>query len=293
MRKLDFYVPSGYDGVKLKGFLRGYCGISARQMGKLKRQTGGITRNGQYATAVDILHTGDKVGILFPDDEKFPVPSPISVMIVYEDEDICIVNKPSAMPMYPSPGHNSDSLSNAVAYHQSKAGSFFTYRPVYRLDKDTTGLVLIAKNTFAASRLAGSVKKTYLAVCEGCLRGSGTIDRRIGLEPGHTIQRAVVPDGEKAITQWRSLFCGKACTLVAVHLKTGRTHQIRVHFSACGHPLAGDDMYGGSLGLIERQALHCSEVRFRHPVTGKSMRFQCGLPDDMIGLLETDRNCSE
>lgn len=286
LRKLDFVVPTEYEGIKLKGFLRGYCGLSARQTAKLKRLPEGITRNGSKAIAPDILHSGDTVCVQFPDDEKLPSPASLPVDVVYEDEDFLILNKPASMPMYPSPGHDSDSLANAVAFWQSKTGCFFTYRPIYRLDKDTTGLVLVAKNPFVASRLAGKVKKTYLAVCEGILHGSGLICRPIGFKPGHTIQRAVVPDGDKAITQWRALCNGKSHSLVAIHLKTGRTHQIRVHFSDCGYPLAGDDMYGGCLSLISRQALHCAEIRFIHPVTGHPMRFQCALPQDILNLID-------
>lgn len=293
LRKLEFFVPAQYEGVKLKGFLRGYCGLSARQTAKLKRQPNGITRNGQHCIAPDILHSGDKICILFPNDEKIPTPVPLPIHVVFEDEDILVVNKPFSMPMYPSPGHDRDSLANAVAFYQTKTGSFFSYRPVYRLDKDTTGLVLLAKNQFAASRLAGNVKKTYLAVCEGSLSGSGIINRPIGLKPGHTIQRAVVPDGENAVTQWRSVISEKAHSLIAVHLKTGRTHQIRVHFSDCGHPLAGDDMYGGNLSCINRQALHCAEIRFIHPVTRKAIRLQCSLPQDIQNIARQNRNISE
>ncbi len=136
--------------------------------------------------------------------------------------------------MYPCPGHDSDSLANAVAFLQAAASKNYAFRPIYRLDRDTTGLVLLAKNPFAASKLSGNVRKTYLSVCEGCLTGSGLIDRPIGLKPGHTIQRAVVQDGLSAVTQWRTILAGERYSLVAVHLKTGRTHQIRVHFSAAG-----------------------------------------------------------
>lgn len=285
MRKIVFAVPDSYEGVSVRGFLRGYCGVSARQMAKLKRLPGGIERNGRHVVATDLLHAGDKICLSFSDDPKLPVPAPIPLRIVYEDENILVADKPSGMPMYPSPGHDRDSLANAVAQNQVKEKDFFAYRPVYRLDKDTTGLVLIAKNPFAASCLSGSVQKTYFAVCEGPLRGSGTINRPIGLKPGHTVQRAVVPGGKPAVTRWRAISAGRTYSLVAVRLKTGRTHQIRVHFSACGHPLAGDDMYGGNLLDIQRQALHCAEIRFLHPVSQKRMRLRCALPADMLGLV--------
>ena len=284
MRKIVFVVPVSYDGVSLKGFLRGYVCLSARQTARLKRQPDGITRNGAPVIAPDLLRAGDRIVLLFPEDDKIPAAVPLEIPVIYEDSDLLVLNKPAYMPMYPCPGHDRDSLANAVAYHQLSCGERYAFRPVYRLDRDTTGLVLLAKNSFAAAKLAGNVRKTYLAVCEGILIGSGVIDLPIGLKLGHSIQRAVVPSGIRAVTRWRAVKAGQNYSLVAVRLKTGRTHQIRVHFSSCGHSLAGDDMYGGGLTAIGRQALHCSEIRFLHPVTGKRMRLFSVLPQDMNRL---------
>lgn len=292
MREIEFLVPKQYAGVTLRGFLRGFVGLSARQTAKLKRQRDGICRNREPVTAPDLLKAGDSIILTFPDDKKISLPSPLPLPMIYEDKDLLIVDKPAFMPMYPCPGHDSDSLANAAAFLQVSSGVRYAFRPVYRLDKDTTGLVLLAKNPFAASKLAGSVRKTYLAVCEGHLAGSGLIDLPIGLKPGHSIQRAVEPNGQKAVTRWHIIAADEKHSLVAVRLKTGRTHQIRVHFSAAGHPLAGDDMYGGSLERIGRQALHCAEIRFFHPVTGKVMRFSSSLPNDMQSLLHC-RNKNE
>lgn len=278
-----------YDGVSLKGFLRGYVCLSARQTARLKRQPDGITRNGAPVIAPDVLRAGDRIVLLFPEDDKVPVPAPLNVPVIYEDSDLLVLNKPDYMPMYPCPGHDLDSLANAVAYHQLFCGERYAFRPVYRLDRDTTGLVLLAKNPFAAAKLAGNVRKTYLAICEGVLKGSGVIDLPIGLKPGHSIQRAVVSYGIRAVTLWRTIKTGQNYTLAAVRLKTGRTHQIRVHFSSCGHPLAGDDMYGGGLAAIGRQALHCSEIRFLHPVTGKRMRLFSAIPKDMNRLCSDEK----
>lgn len=290
MRRIVFSVSTDYDGVTLRGYLKNVVCLSARQTAKLKHVPGGITRNGRPVTAPEFLHAGDSICIAFPEDKKIPVPVKLPISVLYEDEDVLVVEKPPAMPMYPCPGHDRDSLANAVAYLQNCSGCFYSYRPVYRIDKDTSGLVLIAKNPFAASRLAGKIHKIYLAVCEGKLVGGGIICKPIGLKPGHSIQRAVRSDGEKAVTQWRSVGNSKEFSLIAVRLKTGRTHQIRVHFSSLGFPLAGDDMYGGSLKNIGRQALHCAEIRFRHPVTGKRMRFRSFLPEDMVHLVKSTIN---
>lgn len=292
MREIEFTVPEPYDGIPLRSFLRHCVGLSAGLTAKLKRVPGGITRGGRQITAPERLRAGEKIRLAFPDDEKLPRSSPLPITVVYRDEDLLVVEKAAGMPMYPCPGHDADSLANAVAFLQQSGGERYAYRPVYRLDRDTTGLVLLAKNPYAASRLSGKVRKTYLAVCEGKLAGSGVFCGPIGLKPGHTIQRAVVPGGKPAETRWRCVAAGGGYSLVAVHLRTGRTHQIRVHFSGCGHPLAGDDMYGGSRTAIDRQALHCAEIRFLHPVSGKRMRFCSPLPEDMLPLWKSTRNNS-
>lgn len=285
MRIIQFSIPTEYDGVTLRGFLRCFVRLSSRQTARLKRQPGGITRNGVPITAPELLRSGDTVALAFHDDTPLPEPAALPVSVLYEDEDLLVVDKPAAMPMYPCPGHDRDSLANAVSFLQAARQTRYAFRPVYRLDRDTTGAVVIAKNAFAASKLAGRVRKTYLAVCEGNVTGSGMIKQPIGLKPGHSVQRAVVPGGQNAVTRWRALSVCRGMSLVAVRLKTGRTHQIRVHFSAAGHPLAGDDMYGGNRRRILRQALHCAELRFRHPVTEKAVRIAAPLPEDMRALL--------
>lgn len=286
MRKLEFLVPENYDGIQMKNFLRGYCGLSARLFGKLKRQPMGITRNGLHAIATDILHAGDTVRIFMPDDTKQLEPVNLPLNVIFEDEDVLVVNKPADMPMYPAPGHDRDSLANAVAAYYLNSSQQIAFRPVYRLDKDTSGLVLLAKNPFAAASLAGSIEKDYFAVCEGELYGCGEIDSPIARKEGHAIQREVNPGGERAHTKWKSLCVSQNHSLVVLELETGRTHQIRVHLSYIGHPLAGDDMYGGSIDFITRQALHCGKIRFLHPVTKQNMEFTCGFPNDMKKLLE-------
>ncbi len=285
MRELTFPVPAEYDGIRLKNFLRSYCRLSARLMIKLKREPMGITRNGLHAIVTEQLKAGDVIRLRMPDDDKQLKPVDLPLCIVYEDDDILIADKPADMPMYPSPGHDSDSLANAAAAYFQKKDQKIAYRPVYRLDKDTTGLVILAKNSYSAARLANSIKKEYYAVCEGEFTGSGIIDEPIGLKEGHRIQRAVSPQGERAVTAWRVLCSGKQHSLAALNLETGRTHQIRVHMAHLGHPLAGDDMYGGSCAFIARQALHCGKVRFVHPVTNQEMTFISDLPEDIESLL--------
>lgn len=292
MREIEFIVPAGFHGIKLKSFLRGYCKVSARLFAKLKKEPTGIMVNGQHAIATDTLQEGDHVCLNLPRDDVSGTPAKLPFAVVYEDEDILVVNKSGGMPMYPTPGHDKDSLFNAFSYYSKLCSEEFSYRPIYRLDKDTTGLVLLGKHSYAASRLAEDVKKTYFAICEGILSGSGMIDLPIGLKDGHKIQRIVRPDGLHAVTRWRSLYTGHGHSLVAFHLKTGRTHQIRVHMSNIGHPLAGDDFYGGSLLFMQRQALHCGEIRLVHPVSRRRLRFVQDLPEDMQNLLFFMQDCS-
>lgn len=287
MRTLNYLVPDEYDGAKLKGFLYSFCGLSSGLLTELKRgPSDGITVNGTHALVSQVLSAGDKVELRMREKAGvLPEPMPLPFSVLYEDEDLIAVDKPFAMPMYPTPGHDRDSLANAFSFRCALKNDSAAFRPVYRLDRDTTGIVLLAKNRYAAASLAGRVKKTYLAVCEGILTESGTVDLPIGYLPGHTVQHAVVPDGRRAATHWRALCGGGRHTLLSIRLQTGRTHQIRVHMSHIGHPLAGDDMYGGSLTWISRQALHCAQVEFMHPVSHRSVLIRSPLPTDMNELL--------
>ena len=285
MRTLTFTVPPALCGIRVKSFLRGYCGVSARLLARLKRTPMGIAVNGAHATAIDVLRAGDTLRVTLPEDQKQLPPRELPLEAVYEDEDLLVANKPCSMPVYPTPGHDDDTLANAAAAHWGRRGERIAFRPVYRLDKDTSGLIVLAKNAYAAARLANRVQKEYTAVCEGSLTGGGTVDTPIGLAPGSRIRREAGGDGVPAVTHWRSEACFDGHTLLKLRLETGRTHQIRVHMASIGHPLAGDDLYGGGLRLIGRQALHCGEVRFVHPVTGKNIVLRCALPPDMEKLL--------
>ena len=287
MRTLEFIVPKQYDGAKAHGFLRGYCGLSYRLLTAQKHVERGVTANGRLLRTIDRLHTGDVVRICIPDDHRPAQESDLPVDIVFEDEDFFVFNKPSGMPVHPSRGHENDTLANACAAHLAHAGRSETFRPLGRLDGDTTGLILSARNPYVAARLSGGPDKEYTAVCEGELSGAGTIDTPIHIKEGHGIQREAGEHGERAVTHWTALSSACGHTLLHLVLETGRTHQIRVHLSFLGHPLAGDDMYGGSREHIGRQALHCGSLRFIHPVTNREIALIVPLPDDMETLCET------
>lgn len=286
MRELFFTVPPEYDGIKVQNFLRGKCGISYRLLVTLKHTEDGITANGKHIRSIDSLNSGDVLRLRLPEDKNPAQACELPLDIMYEDDDLMVCNKPPFMPVHPSAGHPEDTLANAVASHLARKGQCGAFRPINRLDRNTSGLVLCAMNRFSAAAVGKSCEKTYYAVCQGILTQSGTIDAPIGVAAGHTIQRAVVTDGARSVTHYRPLKSGNGHTLIEVKLETGRTHQIRVHFSYIGMPLAGDDMYGGCLEHINRQALHCGEMSFLHPLTGERVQLHANIPDDMQTLCE-------
>ena len=294
MPTIKFAVPQKNDGISVYNFLRSKCGVSYRLIKKLKRVPMGITANGQHIRTVDPLHGGDTVVLHIPEDENPTMPVELPIDILYEDEHIAVINKPFGMPVHPAREHVADTLANAFSAHLMANGEpNAAFRVINRLDRDTSGLVLTAKNSHAASLLHGHTDKVYYALCQGNLTGSGTIDAPIRVMEGHGIQREVGEGGVRAVTHWQAMKNISVTapngiqydlTLLEIHLETGRTHQIRVHFTSLGMPLAGDDMYGGSRDLICRQALHCGQLDFTHPITGKPMHFSIPLPDDMAAL---------
>lgn len=273
-------MPCGQDGITVRSFLRGTCRISARLHTKLKHIENGITVDGKLVKARDTLKEGDVVTLHIPDEECVEAVS-MPLHILYEDDHVIVLDKPSGMPVHPTHGHGTDTLANAVAAYMPN----IAFRPINRLDRDTTGIVLAAKDSFSAVRLQESAEKIYYAVCTGELSGEGTIDAPIRIKEGHGIQREVGDGGERSVTHWKSLAMCDGMTLVECRLETGRTHQIRVHFSSyMKMPLLGDDMYGGSRDKLSRQALHCGFMAFVHPMTGERIELKCPMPDDMMSL---------
>lgn len=273
-RTLQFTVDEAFEGRRLKAFLRGRAGLSSRLMNTLKQQPDGMLSNGAPIRTIDAVHAGDVITLNLPGENAREAFSDITLDVVYEDDDILIINKPAGLAMHETHNHRGDTLANAVAGYLAKSGKDGVFRAVGRLDKDTSGLVVCALNAYSAAALSGKVVKTYLAIVEGVLEGSGTIDTPIYRPDPMKTLRAAGPGGERAVTHWTALGHSDRHTLVEVTLETGRTHQIRVHFSSLGMPLAGDEMYGGSREYIGRQALHCAAVELTHPVTGQKMHFK-------------------
>lgn len=283
-RILRFTIDGRYEGRKVLHFLRGEAGLSARLVQSLKRLPDGICLNGSQTRTIDRLHAGDLLTLTLPDDTDSVTPLAHPLDLLYEDDDLLIVNKPAGLAMHPTHNHQGDTLANAVSAYFQQQGRHVTMRCAGRLDRDTSGIVVCALNRYAAARLSGRVEKEYLAVVSGLYRGSGTIDRPIiRPDPLHT-SRAVGEGGLPAVTHWQAVSQAENRTLVRVWLETGRTHQIRVHFASLGTPLVGDTMYGSADRQIARQALHCASARFSHPVTGRAMRVEAPLPPDMAEL---------
>lgn len=282
MRIIELKISSKDNGRQIRDFLR-YFGVSSALLTKLKKTENGITKNGEFARTIDKIFTGDTIKISIENRGKMPEKLITDdVKPVYNDEDILVLNKPAFMPVHESRNHRGDTLANAAACYMDSDTAF---RAVYRLDRDTSGLVLIAKNELAACKLAGKIHKDYYAVCSGTLNGKGTIDLPIRRVCESIIERGVFSDGEKAVTHWETISNKSNTTLLKINLETGRTHQIRVHFSHLGYPLLGDTLYGGNTDLIKRQALHCKTIYFTHPITNKEMAIECDFPNDFKGLI--------
>lgn len=286
MRTISYVVPPEYDGAKLYTFLRSYMKISLTLLRSLKRVENGLLLNGEHARTVDIIHMGDTVSVNIPDEKINTIPLDYPLDIVYEDEDLLVINKPGNLAMHESHNHQGDALSNAVASYLMKNGKSAAFRCVGRLDKGTSGLVICALNAHAAARLAGNFEKTYVAVATGKYEKSGCIIKPIYRPDPIKTYRVCDDRGDYAETHYEVLQSGSNYSLLKVQLATGRTHQIRVHFAYLGTPLYGDTMYGKADEDIGRQALHCQSVSFVHPVLGKRLEFFAELPEEMQKLLE-------
>lgn len=286
MRHLEFVVTENYDGKKVLHFLRGEAKLSSRLVNSLKRVENGLTLNGEHIRTVDIIHTGDILAVNMPEDSNRIEPIDYPLDIVYEDNDVLVINKPAGLAMHPTHNHQGDTLANGVAAYFAKKNRSVTFRAVGRLDKGTSGLVLCALNKFAAAKLSGHFTKTYYAVAGGEYQGAGTINKPIFRPDPMKTLRAVGENGDIAVTHWKSLWSDGETSLLEIHLETGRTHQIRVHFASEGTPLCGDDMYGSSDDRIGRAALHCGKLAFVHPVSNKTMRFCADFPDDFKKILD-------
>lgn len=245
--------------VNLLFFLQKENGVSRRLITRLKRQHMGITCGGKLIRTVDDVPPGTEVVLDITDENEIIPNGELSVPVVFENDSVIVFDKPQGMPVHPSMNHYEDTLGNYFSWMFPD----LTFRPVNRLDRNTSGLCVVAKNQHSAARLQRMVKKVYYAVvCGTPDKITGTIDAPVKRMTESLITRCVAPDGQRAVTHYNvQSSCGKY-SWVKINLETGRTHQIRVHFSYIGYPLAGDDLYGGSCEDAAGQTLHCGEVSF-------------------------------
>ena len=291
VRKFEYTIDERWEGKPVKALLQHY-GFSAAVINGLKKNPKGIMLGNKRVTVLKQMHAGDKLTLRVRDrEESMLEPVKLPIEIIYEDEDIAVVNKPADMPTHPVQNNHTATLGNALAYHWQQMGKSYVYHPVNRLDKDTTGLLIVAKHAYAAGRLSAAlqdrqISRTYLALVEGALSGSGTVDAPIVRCENSVIQRKVgdpqtAGDKAKAVTHFTVLKNLPDCTLIRLKLETGRTHQIRVHMAHIGHPLCGDWLYGREGYITNRPALHSHCLDFVHPVSGKPLHFTAPLPQDM------------
>lgn len=264
-------------------------GYSRRLIIDLKTTADGIMVNGQRQFTNYKLAAGDCLTITLPPEEASAhieaIPLPFDV--IYEDEHLLAVNKPADMPIHPSINNHENTLANAAAHYFKRRNIPFVFRCVNRLDRDTTGLVLLAKHALSGAILSEMVKqrilkREYMAVCEGVLKEPGTVDLPIGRLEGSAIMRCIdLEHGGRAVTHYTPIVSANNMTLLRLQLETGRTHQIRIHMKAIGHPLPGDYLYNPKYEQIKRQPLHSASLTFPHPIHGNLLHLEAPVPADM------------
>ena len=295
-RILHFTITENHSGLTIQEYLKKQ-GFSSQNIIELKKMHRSVLINDQWMHMNHQLQKDETLIIHIQETESNDKILPINLPfpILYEDEDLVVINKPSNMPIHPSQNNYDNTLANAAAYYYEELQHTpFVFRCINRLDKDTTGLTILAKNIYSANVLAGQmqrreIKRIYLALLDGVLRKKyGTIRFPIGRKSGSTIERQIdFEQGDSAITHYCRLKEFENYTLAAFQLETGRTHQIRVHMASINAPLIGDTLYNHktSANLLPRQALHAYRISFTHPVTGKPMKFTAPIPDDILSLL--------
>lgn len=288
-REIGYTIDSASDGLRVEQFLK-RRGYSCQNLAEIKRMPESILVNGVHYYMRQQLAAGDRLLVRICEtgcSEKIP-PVSLPLDIVFEDEDLIVVNKPAGMPVHPSLNNYTNSLANALAWYYQEQGKPFIFRCSNRLDRDTSGLTVVAKHLVSASILSDMVRRRqihreYLAIVRGRVAPqSGTIDAPLARKPGTIIERTVdFEHGETAITHYRAVAEKNGHSLVSLRLETGRTHQIRIHMKYLGFPLIGDYLYNPDMEHISRQALHSHRLAFPHPITGEKMAFSAPLPADM------------
>lgn len=287
-RIFHYQITENEQNTTVLDFLR-KKGFSRHILSSMKADKEALTRNGQRIGGREHLLAGDhfRVRLLETIDSDGIVPVSMPLSILYEDEDILVINKPADMPVHPSIGNYTNTLANGVTAYLDAKGEHSPFRCINRLDRDTSGALILAKNAFSAAVLSTQmrnrqIRRTYLAVVEGITPPNGTISAPISRVDDSVIERHVdFLHGEPAVTHYERLETKNEHSLLEIHLETGRTHQIRVHMGYIGHPLPADYLYHPEYDCFKRQPLHSLQLEFRHPVTDKSMYLLAPVPEDM------------
>ena len=287
-RIFHYQITENEQGTTVLDFLR-KKGFSRHILSSMKADKEALTRNGQRIGGREQLLAGDhfRVRLLETVDSDGIVPVSMPLSILYEDEDILVINKPADMPVHPSIGNYTNTLANGVAAYLDAKDEHSPFRCINRLDRDTSGALILAKNAFSAAVLSTQmrnrqIRRTYLAVVEGITPPNGTISAPISRVDDSVIERHVdFLRGEPAVTHYERLEVKNEHSLLEIHLETGRTHQIRVHMGYIGHPLPADYLYHPKYDCFKRQPLHSLQLEFRHPVTDKPMCLLAPVSEDM------------
>lgn len=293
-RNIDYIIDEDSAGLRVEQFLRRKR-YSGQNLSEIKRMPKSILVNGVHYYMRQELSTGDHLQVRIcetKNSEKIP-PTNLPLDIIYEDEDLLVLNKPAGMPIHPSLNNYTNSMANALAYYFQSQGKPFIFRCCNRLDRDTSGLTIVSKHLVSGSILSDMTKyrevhREYLAIARGSVTPSeGTIQAPLGRKEGTIIERTVDWEhGEDAVTHYKVVKEANGHSLVSLRLETGRTHQIRIHMKYLGYPLIGDYLYNPVMEYMTRQALHSHHMKFTHPITGEHMSFTAPLPEDMARVMQ-------
>lgn len=292
-RITTYHIDNTSTGLRIEQYLR-RRGYSYQNLTQLKKMPESILINGVWSYMRTPLKSGDILTVHIKETESSPNIPPVNLPldIIYEDEDIIVVNKPAGMPVHPSLNNYENSLANALMYYYQEQGKPFIFRCTNRLDRDTSGLTVIAKHMVSSAILSNmgvrhEITREYLAIVRGeLIPEEETVDAPIGRAESSLIERKIdFEKGEHAVTHYHVIEEKNGHSLVSLTLETGRTHQIRVHMKHIGHPLIGDYLYNPDMEFISRQALHSYRLSFSHPITGEQMDFTAPLPEDMRRVL--------
>ncbi len=289
-RRLDYCVESAAAGLKVIDVVIRYMAVSSRLFRTCKNNKA-VLLNGHWGSVNRLVREGDIISILLEHDDNTFEPEAIAFGVLYEDGDLLVVDKPPFLVVHPTKGHPFGTLANGVSHYQRERGDDYKIRFINRLDRDTSGVLLIAKNGYAQQIVSNQMKadlveKYYEAIVCGVLaQDEGTIDLPIDRAHEDDIKRAVIPEGLPSVTHYKVLERFDAHTHLRIKLETGRTHQIRVHLSHIGHPILGDALYGDASDLIDRQALHCQSMRIKPPREQAWLKCSAPTPKDFEKVL--------